>query len=348
MYPKSGLNLPIKYSDLHDVHIINRRAAALMLAASACVPAVQAQARKLRVAAVYTVPFEQQWVSRVHAALTAARTRGEIDYKAVEGIASHEYIAKVRKQLQAGAEMVFGEAFEVEDGIRKLAQEFPQTAFVMGSSGKPQGPNFSVFDNYIHEPCYLAGMLAGGLTHSNHIGLLSGFAIPRLNRLMNAFIDGAHEVNPNARFSIVEVRNWLNQPRARRLTNRLVDQGADVVFAGSMPGVIEAAAERGILAFGSIVHLQNLYPKTVVASALWHMEPTVQAATNMLRAGKCLKNDFGLQSCMRTKGSSLSPLGTFENKIPPELLKRMRAKEADIMAGYFTLSIKDEITLTSI
>ena len=326
------------------VRDLNRRAA-LALAAAACVPA-WAETRKLKVSAVFTVPFEQQWVSRVHTALTAARQRGEIEYKAVEGIASHEYVAMLRKQVMAGAQMVFGEAFEVEDGVRKLALEFPQTAFVMGSSGKPQGPNFSVFDNYIHEPCYLAGMLAGGLTRSNHIGLLGGFAIPEVNRLMNAFMDGARETNPKCRFTTGEIRSWLNQPRARRLTNRLADQGADVVFAGTMAGVIETAAERGLLAFGNIIHPQDLYPKTVVASALWHMEPTVQAAIGKLRAGTYRAEDFGTLSFMRAKGSSLSPLGTFESKIPPELLKRMRAREADILAGRFTVQIKDELVLT--
>ena len=32
---------------------------------------------KLKVAAIYTVPFEQQWVSRIHKALKAAEARGE-------------------------------------------------------------------------------------------------------------------------------------------------------------------------------------------------------------------------------------------------------------------------------
>ena len=36
----------------------------------------------------------------------------------------------------------------------------------MGSSGKPQAPNFAVFDNYIQEPAYLTGMIAGGMTKS--------------------------------------------------------------------------------------------------------------------------------------------------------------------------------------
>ncbi|MBP6706784.1 MAG: twin-arginine translocation signal domain-containing protein, partial [Achromobacter sp.] len=57
-------------------------AGALMLAGT-----VQAQApAKVKVADIYTVPVEQQWVSRIHKALTAARDRGEIDYAFSENV----------------------------------------------------------------------------------------------------------------------------------------------------------------------------------------------------------------------------------------------------------------------
>jgi basic membrane protein A and related proteins len=46
---------------------------------------------KLKVAAIYTVPFEQQWVSRTHKALNAAQARGEIEYKASENVANADY-----------------------------------------------------------------------------------------------------------------------------------------------------------------------------------------------------------------------------------------------------------------
>ena len=39
-----------------------------------------AQAEAVKVAAIYTVPVEQQWVSRIHKALNAAVERGEITY----------------------------------------------------------------------------------------------------------------------------------------------------------------------------------------------------------------------------------------------------------------------------
>jgi hypothetical protein len=42
--------------------------------------AAVAQGTKLKVAGVYTVPIEQQWVSRIHKALMTAQERGDIDY----------------------------------------------------------------------------------------------------------------------------------------------------------------------------------------------------------------------------------------------------------------------------
>ena len=35
----------------------------------------------IKVASIYTVPVEQQWVSRIHKALNAAKDRGDVTYK---------------------------------------------------------------------------------------------------------------------------------------------------------------------------------------------------------------------------------------------------------------------------
>ena len=43
-------------------------------------------------------------------------------------------------------------------------------------------------------------------------------------------------------------------------------------------GVSDAAKERGVLAIGNVIDTQPDYPETVVASALWHFEPTLDAA----------------------------------------------------------------------
>ena len=41
----------------------------------------QAKTKPIKVASIYTVPVEQQWVSRLHKALNAAKDRGDITYK---------------------------------------------------------------------------------------------------------------------------------------------------------------------------------------------------------------------------------------------------------------------------
>ncbi len=104
----------------------------------------------------------------------------------------------------------------MEAAARKVAKDYPQTAFLMGSSGKPQQPNFSVFDNYIQEPAYLTGMIAAGVSKTGKIGLVGGYPIPEVNRLMQAFIDGAKEVNPQAEFTVTFIGSWFDPPRPRK------------------------------------------------------------------------------------------------------------------------------------
>ena len=68
------------------LNLLSRRqvlAGAVAGAAVLAMPGFLAKARAegpLKVAAIYTVPVEQQWVSRIHKAATAAMERGEIEY----------------------------------------------------------------------------------------------------------------------------------------------------------------------------------------------------------------------------------------------------------------------------
>ena len=56
---------------------------------------------------------------------------------------------------------IFGDAYGNERAVRRVAAEYPATPFIFGSGLGPSDPNLSVFDDWIHEPAYLCGMLAG-------------------------------------------------------------------------------------------------------------------------------------------------------------------------------------------
>src|SRR6187431_25872 len=311
-------------------------AAALM----AATPGLSLAQAKLKVAGIYTVPFEQQWAGRIHKALKAAEGRGEIEYKASENVANADYERVMREYATGGNQLVVGEAFAVEAAARKVAKDFPKTSFLMGSSGKPVAPNFSVFDNYIQEPAYLTGMVAGGMTKSNKIGMVGGFPIPEVNRLMHAFMAGAKETNPKVEFTVTFINSWFDPPKAKEAAFAMIDKGADVLYAERF-GVSDAAKEKGKLAIGNVINTQDKYPDTVVASALWKMEPTIDRAIKLAKDGKFTAEEYGQYSMMKHKGSEMAPLGTFEKKVPAQIATKVKAKEKDILDGKFTVKVDD-------
>ncbi len=318
----------------------NRRHA-LALAAALTVPALAyAQAPRLKVAAIYTVPVEQQWVSRIDKALKAAVARGDIEYVFSENVANADYERVMRQYAEKGNTLIVGESFAVEDAARRVAKDYPKVAFLMGSSKGPQAPNFSVFDNYIQEPAYLSGLVAGGMSKSGKIGMVGGFPIPEVNRLMNAFMAGVREINPKTEFTITFINSWFDPPKAKEAAFAMIDKGADVMYAERF-GVSDAAKERKVLAIGNVINTQSQYPDTVVASALWNMEPTIDAALAAVKAGKFAAEDYGKFSTMKFKGSELSALGSFEAKVPKAIVDKVKAREKEILAGTFTVKVDD-------
>ncbi len=319
---------------------LSRRTLALAAAALAVASGSAFAQAKLKVAAIYTVPVEQQWVSRIDKALKAAVARGEIEYVFSENVSNADYERVMRGYAEKGHGLIVGESFAVEAAARKVAKDYPKVAFLMGSSGKPQAPNFGVFDNYIQEPAYLTGMIAGGMTKSNKIGMVGGYPIPEVNRLMNAFIAGAKEVNPKVEFSISFINSWFDPPKAKEAAFAMIDKGADVMYAERF-GVSDAAKERKVLAIGNVINTQDKYPDTVVASALWNMEPTIDLAIKAVKSGTFKADDYGIYSTMKHQGSELAPLGSFEGKVPAELVAKVKAKEQAIRDGKFTVKVDD-------
>ena len=314
-------------------------AAFAALALSTLGSAAFAQA-KLKVAAIYTVPVEQQWVSRIDKALKAAVARGEIEYVFSENVTNADYERVMRGYAEKGNTLIVGEAFAVEAAARKVAKDYPKVSFLLGSSGKPQEPNFSVFDNFIQEPAYLSGMVSGGMTKTNKIGMVGGYPIPEVNRLMNAFMAGAKEVNPKVEFMVTFINSWFDPPKAKEAAFAQIDRGADVLYAERF-GVSDAAKEKGKFAIGNVINTQDKYPDTVVASALWNMEPTIDLAIKNAKAGSFKAEDYGPYSTMKFKGSELAPLGTFEKKVPADIVAKVKAAEKAIADGKMVVKVDD-------
>ena len=291
----------------------------------------------LKVAAIWTVPVEQQWASRLHNALVAADERGDIEYVYSENISNTDYERVMREYAEQGIALLVGEAFGVEQPSRAVAAEYPEIKFLMGSSLPPVEPNFATFDNFIHEPSYLTGMIAGAKTESNVIGMVGGYAIPEVNRLMNAFMAGALSVNPDIKFSVTFINSWYDPPKAKEAAFAMIDAGADVMYAERF-GVSDAAKERGIFAIGNVIDTSTDYPGTILASALWHGGPMIDQAIADVKAGSFTASDYGIYAFMEYGGSSMV---VDEALAGADAVAAAKAKEAEILSKSFVVEIND-------
>ena len=233
-----------------------------------------------------------------------------------------------------------GDAFGTERITRRVARDYPEVAFAFGSGIGPAEPNFAVFDNWIHEPAYLAGMIAGKLTKSNTVGTVAAMPIPEVNRLSNAFCAGAKEVNQAVKCKFAFIGSFFDPPKAKEAAIAQIEAGVDVIYAERF-GVIEAAAERGIPAIGNMSDQSELAPDTVVTSVVWDMWPTVKQVVSLVQAGVFTSQDFGQFSFMGKGGSYLAPYHAWDAKLPDEVKTMVAERTKEIMDGNFRVPVDE-------
>ena len=200
----------------------------------------------------------------------------------------------------------------------------------------------AVFDNWIHEPAYLCGVIAGKITKSNIIGVVAQMDIPEVNRIANGFITGAKEANPKAKVIGSYIGTFWDPPKTKEAALGIIESGADVMYA-MIYGGIDAAKEKKIPAFGNMTDQWQLAPEYVVTSPVWDMYPTMHAAIKAVLGGYFSALNYGEYSFMRKKGSYLAPYHNWQDRLPAEVKDLVAKKTEQIMTGRFVVPV-DEAT----
>jgi basic membrane lipoprotein Med (substrate-binding protein (PBP1-ABC) superfamily) len=275
-------------------------------------------------------------------ALDAAAKKNEIDYVFSEKVSNTDYVRVLREYCESGVKLIVGEAFGISKEARKVADDYPEIAFLMGDPFKPHGSNFSVFDNYIHEPCYLMGILAGNMTKAKKIGMGGGYAIGEVNRLFHAFMNGATSVKPDIKFKVTFIGSWYDPPKAKEAAFAQIEAGVDIMYA-ERAGVVDACREKGILAFGNVndMNKEENGKDVVVTSALWHMESAINHAISLAKQGNFKAEEYHSWTMMAKGGASLAPYYEFENKIDAMVKDQITALANNIVKGKFKVEITD-------
>ena len=136
-----------------------------------------------------------------------------------------------------------------------------------------------------HEGSYLVGMMAAMASESGTVGFIGGMDIPLIRKFACGYAQGVKAVNADAtvvaNMTGTTPAAWNDPVKGSELTKAQISQGADVVYAaagGTGVGVLQTAADEGILSIGVDSNQNYLHPGQVLTSMMKRVDNAVYDA----------------------------------------------------------------------
>lgn len=288
----------------------------------------------LKVAVLHASSLSNPYNAIIQKGLQQAAQELGATFAYTENVTPDRHERILREYADNGYKVIVSSMTGHQATTRRVAKDYPEIAFLGSAYTKPVPPNFSVFVDWIHESAYLCGMIAGKLTKTNIIGTVGGFATPDVSRAMNAFKEGAKEVNPDVKFKVTFIGAWFNPPKVKEATIGLIEAGADMIYAERY-GSVEACQEKGVMAFGALIDKSTLGPETVIASATWDFYPTARHVIESMKNGTYQAEDLMKYSLLSGGGSKLVINPQVWDKLPVDLKESVKMREQEIIEGKF-------------
>lgn len=178
-------------------------------------------------------------------------------------------------------DLVFVSTYIYQDATIEVAEEFPDTPFVLQQFLKSDVSDLTVFPSnillYVNEDTFaqslfLSGAAAGKMTETNKIGLIVPDNSPGSAAMVQSFIAGAVFANPEVEASYSIIGAFVDPIKSRDAAASMVEAGVDVLWNGmDDESVIEEALSRGVYATHQYRDVRSTYPDTVIAVAQWHL-----------------------------------------------------------------------------
>ena len=190
----------------------------------------------------------------------------------------------LRRFAESGANPIVMTGFAFGDVLNQVAPDYPDTKFAIVDMVVEQPNVRSVIFNE-HEGSYLVGMLAAMASETDTVGFIGGMDIPLIRKFACGYAQGVKAVSPDAtviaNMTGTTPAAWNDPVRGSELTNAQISQGADVVYAaagGTGVGVLQTAADEGILSIGVDSNQNYLHPGQVLTSMMKRVDNAVYEA----------------------------------------------------------------------
>ncbi|NCM97699.1 MAG: BMP family ABC transporter substrate-binding protein [Rhodobacterales bacterium] len=279
--------------------------------------------------------FDKSFNEAAFAGATQWATETGGTFKELEMQSEAQREQALRRLAESGANPVVMTGFAFGDVLAQVAPDFPDTRFAIIDMVVDQ-PNVKSVVFAEHEGSYLVGLLAGMASKSGTVGFIGGMDIPLIRKFGCGYAQGVLAANPAARVILnmtgSDPTAWNNPVKGGELAKSQKSQGADVIYAaagGTGIGVLQAAADEGILSIGVDSNQNYLHPGSVLTSMLKRVDVAVY---NAFKEGSDLVPGFNNLD-LKAEGVGYALDDNNAALITPDMQAAVDAASAKIISG---------------
>jgi basic membrane protein A len=227
---------------------------------------------------------------------SAMRVVNELGWELIEFEAANNTQIEqgMRKVADRGATLIVAMGFAQADAVAAVAPNYPDINFVNVDVCWLDDPAGNIYQACYkeHEGSFLVGMIAAMASKTGKVGFVGGMDIPLIRKFQGGYEQGAMYVNPDieihANMTGTTPEAWNNPTKGAELTKAQVDKGADVVYqaaGGTGIGVLQAAADAGIMGIGVDTNQNWMHPGNMLTSMLKRLDLTIFEQAQKTDAG---------------------------------------------------------------
>ncbi|TCO73887.1 BMP family lipoprotein [Rhodovulum euryhalinum] len=216
-------------------------------------------------------------------------------YREIELQSEAQREQALRRFAEAGLNPIVMAGFAFGAVLGEVAADYPDTKFVIIDT-KVEAPNVRAIEYSEHQGSYLVGMMAAMASRTGTVGFIGGMDIPLIRKFACGYAQGVKAVNPDA--TVIQNMTgttpaaWADPVKGGELARAQIAQGADVIYAAAGStgvGVLQTAADEGILSIGVDSNQNYLHPGQVLTSMIKRVDIAVY---NAFTAGADLETGY--------------------------------------------------------
>jgi basic membrane protein A and related proteins len=285
--------------------------------------------------------FDKSFNEAAYHGAEAFKKETGIEYLEFEVTNESQRDQALRRMARRGANVVVAVGFSFATPLEQIAQEYPDTRFVIIDSVVEQ-PNVQSVIFKEHEGSFLVGMAAALASQTGKVGFVGGMDIPLIRNFAHGYEQGVKHVNGDAEVFVnmtgTTPAAWNDPAKGAELAQSQFDRGADVVYAaagGTGLGVLQAAADSGNLSIGVDSNQNYLHPGSVLTSMLKRVDVAVYNAFKSAMDGNFETGVRNLGLAENGVGYALDEYN--RELITPEIETQLEEAKAQIIAGELTV-----------